>query len=97
MAKELTQNDFDSAVSGSPKCIVDFWAAWCGPCRAQAPYLEQLPAAVDVFKVNVDEQPDLAHKYGIVSIPTLLVFENGKQTKRVSGLQNLDQLTKLLS
>ena len=71
---QLTADNFDEEVKEG-KTLIDFWAPWCGPCRMQSPILEQLEAsgaAVKICKVNVDEQPDLAKRFGILSIPTLI-------------------------
>jgi thioredoxin 1 len=68
--------------------LVDFWAPWCGPCRIIAPHLEELDSERDdltVVKMNVDENPQTAAKYGIMSIPTLLLFKNGEVAKQVVG------------
>lgn len=77
----VNRNDFQSVVLDSSKTVlVDFWASWCGPCRMIAPVLEEVAAErpdVKVCKVNVDEEQELAVRYGISSIPTLLVFKNG--------------------
>ena len=77
----VNRNDFQSVVLDSSKTVlVDFWASWCGPCRMIAPVLEEVAAErpdIKVCKVNVDEEPELAIRYGISSIPTLLVFKNG--------------------
>jgi len=84
---QLKSSDFDAAVA-SGKVLVDFWASWCGPCKMIAPVLEKLSgeyADVKFCKVNVDEEPALAIRFGIESIPTLLLFEDGKITKKLLG------------
>jgi thioredoxin 1 len=86
---EVTDNNFAAEVleSGQP-VLVDFWAPWCGPCRIIAPHLEELDNERDdltVVKMNVDENPQTAAKYGIMSIPTLILFKNGEVAKQVVG------------
>ncbi len=80
--------------------LVDFWAPWCGPCRVVAPVLDELAAAyegkVKVAKVNVDENPDTASRYGVMSIPTLILFNNGAPQETMVGLQNKEALASLL-
>ena len=86
---EVTDNNFTAEVLESPQpVLVDFWAPWCGPCRIIAPHLEELDAEredLTIVKMNVDENPQTAAKYGIMSIPTLLLFKNGEVAKQVVG------------
>lgn len=82
----ITEENFENEVLNSDKpVLVDFWAQWCGPCRMLGPIIEEIAndyeGKVKVGKVNVDEQPNLASKYGIASIPTVIVFKNGKPEK----------------
>jgi thioredoxin 1 len=86
---EVTDNNFAAEVLESPQpVLVDFWAPWCGPCRIIAPHLEELNNERDdvrVVKLNTDENPQTAAKYGIMSIPTLILFKNGEPAKQIVG------------
>ncbi len=86
---EVTDVNFTAEVlEASQAVLVDFWAPWCGPCRIIAPHLEELNEERDdltVVKLNVDENPETAAKYGIMSIPTLILFRNGEVAKQVVG------------
>ena len=85
-----SKNDFDELLRDAPgPVLVDFWAAWCGPCRTVAPELEKISARrageVIVAKVDTDALPEVAERFGIQSIPTMIVFRNGSETDRLSG------------
>ena len=81
---ELDEATFDEAVAGGP-LLVDFWAPWCRPCKALEPILAELP--VDVARVNVDEEPGIASRYDVLSIPTVILFEGGDVRASVVGLR----------
>lgn len=86
MEYTLTKDNFQALVLDSQeKILVDFWATWCGPCMMLSPIVEELAETCRVGKVNVDEEPELARQFGIVSIPTLIVFENGKAVRQSMG------------
>lgn len=94
--KDLTTKTFDETVAKGLH-IVDFWAAWCGPCRMQAPILEELekeytPDQLQIGKVNVDEEQELAVRFGVQSIPTLLVFSDGRLVDRLVGVRMKEAL-----
>ena len=95
----ITQSNFDSEVlKAKTPVLVDFWAQWCAPCRAVAPMLDELAEKYKgkfaVAKVNVDEVPDLAARFGVLNIPTLIFFKGGDEVDRVVGSQPKSQLEK---
>jgi thioredoxin 1 len=99
---EVTTENFDKEVLQSTgKVLVDFWAPWCGPCRRQTPILENIAASGEtntkIVKLNTDENGPVAQKYGIVSIPTLILFENGEEIARFQGVQPENVLKSKLS
>ena len=94
---QLTSATFDEVVNGSSEpVIVDFWAEWCGPCKMVAPILdeiaEEMEGSVKVTKLNVDENADVAQRFGVMSIPTLLMFRDGELANRVVGAKGKAQL-----
>lgn len=98
MEKVTTQN-FDQTITSNNTVLVDFFATWCGPCKMLAPVLEQFAESetnVKVVKVDVDEEPDLAMRFGISSIPTLLVFKDGKLADKQIGYRSLEQLKQMV-
>lgn len=98
MAKVITAQNFETEVLQSEKpVLVDFWATWCGPCMRQAPIVEELSQeGYAVGKVDVDQEQGLAQQYGIMSIPTMLIFKGGKEVNRIVGLTPKDKLKSLL-
>jgi thioredoxin 1 len=100
--QELTETTFDEVLSKSEKpVLVDFYATWCGPCVQQTPVLERWAKAneakVSVVKLNVDEAQQIASRYGVMSIPTLIVYKGGEEVARTMGLQNDRGLDALLA
>ena len=96
MVKHINSEEFNKILEESEEIfLVDFYADWCGPCRMLAPRLEEIDATI--YKVNVDENGDLAIKYGIMSIPCLISFKDHKEYKRSIGLVEKEDILKLLS
>ena len=99
-AMQVNKNNFQDEVLNSDKpVLVDFWASWCGPCRMVAPVLEEIAAErsdVKVCKINVDEEPELASRYNVMSIPTLLVVKEGQVVNQAVGARPKSQILSLL-
>jgi thioredoxin len=101
MELKINSENFEKEVLNSEKpVLVDFFADWCGPCKMMAPIVEELATELDgkvkVGKINVDENSDIAVEYNVMSIPTLIVFKNGKEEKRLVGVRDKEELLRLL-
>ncbi len=101
MAKKLTDANWDHDVLGSDKpVLVDFWAEWCGPCRAMEPMIDELARAYEgkavVGKLNADENPGVATKYSIRGLPTMLVFKRGELVDKIVGVASKQMLSKMI-
>ena len=99
MELKLSSENFEKEVLNSEKpVLVDFYADWCGPCNAMAPIVEELATELNekakVGKINVDENSDIAVKYNVMSIPTFIIFKNGKEEKRFVGVRDKEELLK---
>ncbi len=100
MAINITKDNFELEVLKSDKpVLVDFWAAWCGPCKMLSPVIDEISSEqedIKVCKINIDEQPELAQQFGVMSIPTLIVFKDGEVANKTVGVQPKEQILALL-
>ena len=101
MVQHFTSETFEKAIAGEQAVLVDFWATWCGPCRMIAPVIEEVAAEFDgravVGKVDVDEEPGLAQRFGVMSIPTLIVLKGGKVVEQAVGARGKADVAAMIS
>ena len=93
----LTREEFQTKViDGKEECIVDFYADWCGPCQMMMPIMEEIAKEKTVYKINTDDEGDLAMSFGIMSIPCIISFKDGKEYKRQIGMASKSEIEELL-
>ncbi len=96
----INSQDFEKRVLKNNKTVlVDFFATWCGPCRMLSPILEQVASETDaeILKVDIDESMDLARRFGIMSVPTMILFKNGEEVNRMTGLRQKAQILSMIN
>lgn len=89
---EITQTNWNSALTENKQILVDVWADWCGPCRMLTPVLDEISKTYTVGKINSEEQPELARALNVRALPTLIFFKDGKETHRIVGVQSKDTI-----
>lgn len=99
MVNKISEIEFDEKINVSKKVIVDCYADWCGPCRMYGPVVEEVSKEFvdyDFYKLNVDEAHDISRRYGVMSIPTTLIFENGELKNQLVGFRSKDELIEII-
>lgn len=98
--KKIEEKDFNTIINNKEKkVLVDCYADWCGPCRMLSPIIDELSEEIDTcefYKLNVDDAENISREYGIMSIPTILIFENGKEIDKTIGLKTKEELKKII-
>jgi len=101
MVVEFKDDNFESELKTDQPVMVDFWAPWCGPCQMMGPIVEDFAVSMQgkakIGKLNVDDNPVIAQKYGVMSIPTLIFFKGGREVKRLTGVQSKESLKEEIS
>ncbi len=97
----LNKENFNETINREGLVLVDFWAAWCGPCKMFAPILDKVAAecddSVSICKLNIDEAPEIAEQHNVLSIPTVVLFKNGKEITRSVGVSSKDTILKMIN
>ena len=100
MVNKINENEFNDKINVSKKVIVDCYADWCGPCRMLSPIIDEVAEELkdcDFYKLNVDEANEIPKKYGIMSIPTILIFDNNELIEQIVGFRSKDELIKIIN